>query len=303
MKILVTGGAGYVGSALVPELCLQGHHVTVYDTFWFGHNITTVHDNRTFVKGDIRDIPKLSAALEGIEAVIHLACISNDASFQLNPKLSTSINLDAFKPVLGACERAGIHKFINASTCSVYGISDTECAESSSKVPITLYNQYKWECEQILAAFDPDFAWITIRPATICGYSPRMRLDLSVNLLTAQAISKGEMTVFGGSQMRPNLHIDDMIDAYLFLLHNDVDRKTYNYGAQNLTIMEIASTIQKLIPSNIIVTASDDNRSYRINSDLIWTELGLTPKRTITDFCQFLNKIIDFFALLCYYHV
>jgi nucleoside-diphosphate-sugar epimerase len=293
-KVFVTGGAGYVGHVLVPRLLEDGYDVAVYDTFWFGDNLPK-HPRLQRLRADIRDASRFGEAVEGSDAVINLACISNDTSFALDEKLSTSINRDAFEPMVRACERAGIKRFINASTSSVYGVSDApEVFEDHPKVPLTYYNRYKWECEQILAKLDPDFEWVTIRPATVCGYSPRCRLDLSVNILTNHAVNKGTITVFGGVQKRPNLHIGDMVDAYLMLLTIEgarIDRRTYNCGFQNLSIMEIAEIVKDTVeetfpakaPIKIAVTESDDKRSYHINSDKIHKELGFKPRRTIED--------------------
>ena len=246
-KVFVTGGAGYVGHVLVPTLLDKGYDVVVYDTFWFGDHLPN-NQRLTRMRADIRDAERIAEGAKGCEAVINLACISNDTSFALDEKLSTSINLKAFEPMVRACERAGIKRFINASTSSVYGVSDaTEVLEDHPKVPLTYYNQYKWECEEILTKVDPNFEWVTIRPATVCGYSPRCRLDLSVNILTNHAVNKGTITVFGGAQKRPNLHIGDMVDAYLMLLSIDggkIDRRAYNCGFQNLSIMDIATMVK-----------------------------------------------------------
>lgn len=300
-KIFVTGGAGYVGHELVPELLNTDYHVVVYDTFWFGNNLPK-HPNLNCVEGDIRDESKVYESALGSDAVIHLACISNDTSFALDESLSTSINLKAFGPMVKAFERAGIRRFINASTSSVYGVSDApEVFEDHPKVPLTYYNQYKWECEEILSTFNPKFEWVTIRPATVCGYSTRCRLDLSVNILTNHAVNNKKITVFGGEQKRPNLNIKDMVKAYKLLLEingNKIDRKTYNCGYQNLSILEIAQIVKKRVeqlmpnkaPIEISITESDDKRSYHINSDKIRKELGFIPTHTIedavSDLCQ-----------------
>ena len=296
-KVLVTGGAGYVGHVLVPRLLTEGFHVCVYDTFWFGDALPQ-HPQLTRVRGDIRDVATFSRDADGADTVINLGCISNDASFELDDKLSTSVNRDAFEPMLQACAKSGIKRFINASTSSVYGVSDApEVFEDHPKVPLTYYNRYKWECETILERFDPDFAWVTIRPATVCGYSPRCRLDLSVNILTNYAVNKGKITVFGGTQKRPNLNIKDMVEAYLLLLRlpdDRIDRRTYNCGFQNLTIMQIAEMVKRTVesifpekkPIEIVVTESDDKRSYHINSDKIRNDLGFQPRWTIENAVQ-----------------
>lgn len=300
-RILVTGGAGYVGHALVPQLLDDMHEVVVYDTFWFGDALPQ-NARLKRVKADLRDVKAFSDAVKGCDTVIHLACISNDTSFALDERLSTTINLHAFKPLLRAAGNAGIQRFINASTSSVYGVSDApEVFEDHPKVPLTLYNRYKWECEEILAAADPKFTWVTIRPATVCGYSPRCRLDLSVNILTNHAVNKGKITVFGGAQKRPNLHIQDMVDVYKLLLRlpaEKIDRRTYNCGFQNQTIMQIAESVKKVVekefpqraPIQIEVTESDDKRSYHINSDKIRKELGFSTKYSIEDAVRDLCK-------------
>ncbi len=301
-RILVTGGAGYVGHVLVPQLLAHGYAVVVYDTLWFGARFAP-HPWLEIVKGDIRDTGLLAEAARGCDAVIHLACISNDTSFALDERLSTSINRDAFAPMLRVFRDAGVRRLINASTSSVYGVSESpDVFEDHPKIPITLYNRYKWECEEQLQAFnDPGFAWVTIRPATVCGYSPRCRLDLSVNILTNHAVNKGRVTVFGGAQKRPNLHILDMVDAYKMLLElpdERIDRRTYNCGFQNLSILRIAEIVKSVVeeqdkdraPIAIDVAPSDDPRSYQINSDKIRAELGFAPRFSVEDAVRDLVK-------------
>lgn len=300
--VLISGGGGYVGHVLAPQLLANGYNVVVYDTFWFGQNFAP-HPRLKLIKGDIRDTRAFGDAVKGCDAVIHLACISNDTSFALNESLSTSINLAAFRPLLAGCRDAGIKRFINASTSSVYGVSESpEVFEDNPKVPLTLYNRYKWECEQQLAEInDPGFVWVTIRPATLCGYSPRTRLDLSVNILTNHAVNKGKITVFGGAQKRPNLHILDMVEAYKMLLtkpDETIDRRTYNCGFQNLSIMQIANLVKGVVeeefpdkaPIDIDVAKSDDPRSYQINSEKIQRELGFAPRFNIEDAIRDLCK-------------
>ena len=231
--------------------------------------------------------------------MIHLACISNDPSFELNPALSRSINYDAFGPLVQLSKAAGVRRFIYASTCSVYGVSDApDVTEDHPLVPITDYNKYKGLCEPILLAQQsPEFTTVVIRPATVCGYAPRQRLDLTVNILTNHAVNTGRISVFGGEQTRPNIHIDDVTDLYVRLLEfpdAQIAGKTYNAGYQNLTVAELAekvrAVVQQQVPGraqlDVVTTASDDRRSYRINSEKIRRELGFVPRRTIEDAVQ-----------------
>jgi nucleoside-diphosphate-sugar epimerase len=296
-NVLVTGGAGYVGSLLTPQLLDLGYAVTVYDIMYFGDDfLPKGHPELKVVRGDIRDTKKLSEALKGIDLVINLACISNDASFELDEQLSTSINLDAFEPMVIAAKRAGVRRFIYASSSSVYGVSDApDVTEDHPLVPLTLYNKYKGMCEPRLFKHQSrDFVCVTIRPATLCGYAPRQRMDLSVNILTNHAINNRKITVFGGSQKRPNLHIQDMVDLYKLLLtvpDEKIAGQTFNAGFQNMSIMEIAQiakrVVREVFPEKgdipIVTTPTDDIRSYHVNSDKIQRLLGFRPRHTIED--------------------
>ena len=303
-NVLVTGGSGYVGSVLTPQLLDLGYHVTVYDILYFGDDfLPKDHPNLTVISGDIRDQPKLAKAMQGIDAVISLACISNDASFELDETLSTSINLDAFEPMVTSAKAAGVKRFIYCSSSSVYGVSDQpNVTEDHPLVPLTLYNRYKGECEpKLFAQQSEDFVCVTIRPATLCGYAPRQRLDLSVNILTNHAITNRKITVFGGSQLRPNLHIQDMCDLYKLMLVADSDKiagETFNVGYQNLSIMAIAEMVKKVVEEefpelgviDIVTTPTDDIRSYHINSDKIDRSLGFRPQFTVEDAIRDLCK-------------
>ena len=301
-NVLVTGGAGYVGHVLTPRLLDEGYLVTVYDVLYFGSRLPN-SPNLRVIKGDIRDTDKLAEALRGQDAVLHLACISNDASFELDENLSKSINYDCFEPMVVAAKKAGVRRFVYCSSSSVYGVSDSpNVTEDHPLVPLTLYNKFKGLCEPVLFKHKADdFTCVTIRPATICGYSPRTRLDLSVNILTNHAVNKGVITVFGGNQMRPNLHIEDMVDAYLLMLdapHDKIHGDVFNIGFQNHSIAEIAGMAKKVVGEempekgqiDIVTTPSNDMRSYHVNSDKVRRALGFAAKRSIEDAIRDLTR-------------
>lgn len=303
-NVLVTGGAGYAGSLLCPQLLASGYNVAVYDICWFGSDFLP-HDDPNFklIQGDIRDTAKLREALAGKDCVVNLACVSNDASFELDEKLSTSINLDAFEPMVLAAKDAGIKRFVYASSSSVYGVSDQpDVTEDHPLVPLTLYNKYKGMCEPLLKKHTgDDFVGVIFRPATLCGYAPRQRLDLSVNILTNHAVNNNKITVFGGDQMRPNLHVQDYCDAVEMLMKapaEKVQNEIFNIGFQNMSIADLAVLVKQVVeqefpekaPICIVTTPSDDNRSYHINSDKVRRILGFQPKYTIEDAIRGLCK-------------
>lgn len=297
IHVLVTGGAGYAGSLLVPQLLASGYKVTVYDTCYFGSDFLPLDNpTLTLIIGDIRNTAKLRKALEGVDTVVHLACISNDASFELDENLSTSINLNAFEPMVLAAKDAGVKRFVYASSSSVYGVSDQpNVTEDHPLVPLTLYNKYKGMCEPLLNKHtSDDFVGVIFRPATLCGYAPRQRLDLSVNILTNHAVNNNKITVFGGDQMRPNLHVTDYCDAVEMLMTapaEKVQNETFNIGFQNMSIADLALLVKDVVeqefpekaPIEIVTTPSNDNRSYHINSDKVTRVLGFKPKHTIED--------------------
>jgi nucleoside-diphosphate-sugar epimerase len=292
-KVLVTGGAGYVGSVLVPKLLAAGHKVRVLDTYYFGsQSLAGVrgHADLNEIQGDLRDQATVDAALVGSSAVIHLACVSNDPSFELDPGLGRSINYDSFLPLVRLAKRRGVRRFIYASSSSVYGIKQEEnVTEDLPLEPLTDYSKYKALCEDVLLAErKPGFCTLIVRPATVCGYSPRLRLDLSVNILTNLAHHKREITVFGGAQRRPNLHIEDMTDLYVAALGWDeekIDGKIYNAGWQSLSIRQIADLVKEEVGHDvrIVVSPTDDLRSYHISSAKIERELGWKPRHTVRD--------------------
>jgi nucleoside-diphosphate-sugar epimerase len=297
-RVAVIGGAGYKGCVLVPKLLAQGHEVVVFDLLLFGTEGLPEGDDRLeIIEGDIRDVDAYRAAIDGADAVINLACISNDPSFELDPSLSRKINYEAFEPMVKATVEAGVPLYIYASTSSVYGVSDApEVTEDHPLVPVSDYNRFKGMTEPLLLKYQSDsFTPVIIRPATVCGYSPRTRLDLTVNILTNHAVNKGRITVFGGAQKRPNVHIEDITDLYVDLLDRWpaelISGQTFNAGYENFTVRELADQVKsvvedefpELVPIDIVTTPSDDMRSYHVSSKKILDILGWAPRRSIED--------------------
>lgn len=299
-NILVTGGAGYVGAVLVPKLLDKGYNVSVIDLYIYGEDILKAvknNPNLKEIRGDIRDKKLIEKEILGIEAIIHLACISNDPSYELDLELGKSINYDAFIQLVDLAKKNKVKRFIYASSSSVYGVKkEQEVTEDLPLEPLTEYSKYKAKCEEVLLIeATNDFVVTVIRPATICGYSPRMRLDLTVNILANCAINKGKITVFGGEQMRPNIHIEDMTDLYVYLLESPkekIQKQIYNAGYENYKVKKIAKMVQSVIDNQIPIKtiSTDDNRSYRISSRKIKKELGFFPKHTIEEAIMDLKK-------------
>ncbi len=296
MRVAVVGGAGYKGCVLVPKLLAAGHEVVVFDAMLYGSDGLPVHQCLEVVDGDIRDTSGYAAAITGCDAVVNLACISNDPSYELDPGLSRQINYECFEPMVRATVGAGVSRYVYASTSSVYGVSDAaEVAEDHPLLPVSDYNRYKGLTEpQLLAHQSPSFTAVVVRPATVCGYSPRMRLDLAVNILTNHAVNRGCITVFGGEQKRPNIHIDDVTDLYADLLTRPAEQiagQTFNAGYENFTIRQLADQVKRVVeqefpdrgPIPIETVPSDDPRSYHVSSRKIAEHLGWRPKRTIED--------------------
>jgi nucleoside-diphosphate-sugar epimerase len=289
-KIFITGGAGYVGSKLVPKLLDLGHEVTVLDLMIYGEEVLDVNKKLNKITGDIRDVGLLEKAIPGHDILIHLACISNDPSFELNPTLGKSINLDAFEPLVKVCVKNNVNKFIYASSSSVYGIKEEKNVTEDMKLePLTDYSKFKGDCEKILNSYKSDnFITTTIRPSTVCGYARRQRLDLVVNILTNHAFHNREIKVFGGDQLRPNVHIDDMVESYLAVINADskkINGEIFNVGFKNQSVNELANDVKEIIGSDIkiINTKSDDNRSYHVSSEKIKETLGFETKYTVKD--------------------
>ena len=278
MNILVTGGCGYKGTVLVPKLLKRAYKVQVIDTQWFG-NFHTNHPNLTVTKGDVRDIDSIN--LQGVDTVIHLSSVANDPCGDLDPKLTWEISALATMQLADKAVRQGVKQFIFASSGSVYGIkNENQVTEDLELKPISEYNKTKMVSERVVLSYQDDMMVQVIRPATVCGISPRMRLDVAVNLLTMQALEKGKITVFGGNQARPNIHMDDITDVYLHFIDQPEHTGVFNAGFENITILDIANLITKYIPVEIVVTESNDPRSYRINSDKLLTT-GFKPKKTV----------------------
>lgn len=281
MNILVTGGCGYKGSVLVPKLLANGHHVTVVDIQWFGNHLEP-HVNLKVIQGDIRHA--VTEWFKGINTVIHLAAVANDPCCDLDPKLSWEVGPLSAMQLVELAIQNGVKQFIYASSGSVYGVSEEEhVTENLPLNPISEYNKTKMVTERVLLSYADKILIQIVRPATVCGYSPRMRLDVSVNMMTIQALSHHTMTVFGGDQVRPNIHIDDITDLYLFLLEKGSEiQGIYNAGFENLSILQIAEHVKNNVNADVKVTASNDPRSYRLNSDKL-LKTGFKPKKTVKD--------------------
>ena len=287
-KVFITGGAGYVGAVMVPHMLEQGFKVTVLDLMIYGEHVLQKHENLNAIKGDIRDQDLLKKIIPGHDIVIHLACISNDPSFEMNPVLGKSINLDAFRPLVEISKNSNVKRFFYASSSSVYGIKEEPNVHEEMELePLTDYSIFKADCEKILAEYQSDtFTTVTIRPATVCGYSKRQRLDVVVNILTNLAYHKGKITVFGGNQLRPNIHINDMCLAYLALINAPIEKikgEIFNAGDDNFTVLELAEIVREVIGDHVelIFSETDDNRSYHISSQKILDKLGFKPSHSI----------------------
>ncbi len=289
--VFITGGAGYVGSALVPSLLQKGYQVTVYDLFIYG-NVLEQHKNLVQIKGDIRDREKLIASANGADAFIHLACISNDPSFDLDPELGKSINFGAFHHVINACKENNIKRLIVASSTSQYGIKPlgVEVTEDTPHDPTTDYAKYKRMCEELLEQTDTgNLEYVFVRPSTLCGYAPRLRLDLSVNILAINALVNKKIKIFGGLQMRPALHIQDMARFYELMLEapaEKIHRQAFNVSCENKTMLEIAELVKGALGDETVtfeVLPTDDLRSYHVNTDKMKKVLGFKCQYSLAD--------------------
>jgi nucleoside-diphosphate-sugar epimerase len=280
VNILVTGGCGYKGTVLVPKLLARGHRVVALDTMWFG-NFLQPHPNLKVVGGDVRNPEEVP--LDGVDAIIHLSSVANDPCGDLDPKLTWEVSALATMQLADQAMRRGIRQFIYASSGSVYGVKEEDqVTEDLELKPISEYNKTKMVAERVLLSYGDKMSVQIVRPATVCGWSPRMRLDVSVNMLTMQALTKGVITVFGGDQTRPNIHMDDITDVYLHFLDNPNITGIYNAGFENISILDIAKRVVRHVPAEIKVTASNDPRSYRVNSDKLLAT-GFKPRKTVED--------------------
>lgn len=293
MRVCVPGGAGYVGSKLVPELLKKGYEVVVLDLFLYGEHVfdhLKTNPNLFLVKADVRDCIEVEKVLKGCDVVIHLACISNDPSFELNPKLGKSINLDAFEPFVKMAKKEKVKRFIFASSSSVYGVkSEPNVTEEMSLEPLTDYSKFKAECEKILFKYpSDDFMCTVLRPATVCGYAPRQRLDVVVNILTNLAYHTGKVKVLGGDQMRGNIHIDDMVRAYLHVLESPKEKiqgEIFNVGHDNHTVRELGEMVREIVGKKrlveLVIEPTNDHRSYHVSSEKIAKKLKFQTKHSI----------------------
>jgi nucleoside-diphosphate-sugar epimerase len=278
VSILITGGCGYVGTKLTEAVLSRTRRdVTVLDTQWFGNHLEP-QSRLKMLRMDVREIDSID--LSGYDTVFHLANIANDPSVEINPYASWEINVLATMRLIDRAARQGVRQFVFASSASVYGLkSEANVTEDLELVPLSEYNKTKMVAERVIMSYQASLVTTIVRPATVCGPSPRMRLDLTVNLLTMQALTKGAMTVFGGSQVRPNIHIDDLVDAYLYLFEHRIGG-VYNAGFENLTVLEIASRIAERVPAEVRVRPSDDPRSYRVCSDRL-VAAGFLPRKNV----------------------
>jgi len=288
MNILITGGCGYVGTVLTETLLSDGHKITVIDTQWFGNHLKE-HPNLINIKGDIRDIESIN--LEKIDTILHLANIANDPAVELNPTLSWEVNVLAAQQLADKAIRNGVKHFVYASSGSVYGVKDEpQVTEELSLVPISVYNKTKMVAERVLLSYKDKMQVHCIRPATVCGMSPRMRLDVSVNMLTFQALKNKKITVFGGDQTRPNIHMKDMVRVYQHFVNNsNIESGCYNAGFENISILQIAEMVKTKLGAEIIVSESNDPRSYRQNSDKL-LDTGFKQEYGVN---YAINEIID----------
>lgn len=290
MNILVTGGCGYIGTILVPELLDKGHEVTVVDIMWFG-NYLPGHKRLKVIQDDTRNVDNIN--LDGTDAIIHLANIANDPCGDLNAKLSWEVNALATMRLMDKAVRSKVKQFLFACSGSVYGVKDEpQVTEDLTLVPISDYNKTKMVAERVLLSYKDDMIVQSVRPATVCGYSPRMRLDVSVNMLTMQALTKGKITVFGGTQVRPNINIRDIVNVFTYFLEQGGKYTgVYNAGFENISILDIAKRITEFVPAEIIVTESNDPRSYRLNADKLLST-GFKPQFSVKDAIE---EIIRFY--------
>jgi nucleoside-diphosphate-sugar epimerase len=281
MNIVLTGGCGYIGSKLTEALLRDGHRVTVVDAMWFGNHLAP-HPRLEVLQLDVREPERIPLA--GVDAVLHLANVANDPCSDLDPKLSWEVNALATMGLVEHAIRSGVRQFVHASSGSVYGVKDEpQVTEELSLVPISDYNKTKMVSERVLLSYADRITLQVVRPATVCGVSPRQRLDLSVNILTVQALTAGRITVFGGDQIRPNITIEDMVRVYQhFLALGDRATGIYNAGFENLSILEIARMVTAHVPAEIVVSPSNDPRSYRLNSDKLLAT-GFRPTRRVED--------------------
>jgi len=283
--VLVSGGGGFVGTVLTDRLLNLGYTVKVLDTFWFGDFLPD-HQRLTKIIGDLRDPCAVDTALDGVETVIQLACLSNDPTSDLDPDLTKSINLVGCRDIIHAARRKGVSRFIYASSASVYGVRDEpNIVEDMPLEPITLYSRYKAEIEDDLFAIDdPGFTTVAVRNSTVSGFSPRMRLDLIISIFVRAALRKKLITIEGGNQLRPLIHMQDLVDFYVLLLRADaakIHRQAFNVSSDNYKVIDVARMVQERIPCEFAFAGFTDPRSYHVDTTKVQRALGYRPSRTI----------------------
>jgi len=289
-EIFIIGGGGYVGSRMVPYLLDKGYHITVYDLFVYG-NYLKKHKNLNIIQGDVRDIKKLTKNINDYKTIIHMACISNDPGFDLNPIISRTINYDCFIKLLENLKNSNsLEKFIYASSSSSYGsLNIKHVTEKTKQRPITDYAKYKMLCEIALKKYN--IPSVIFRPATICGYSPRLRLDLVLNILTTNALINKEIKIFNGELYRPNVHIMDMIRAYEYVINSPEDyinNQVFNIGLISLKVKDLSKMVKNVLEVeynekiNLKNIKTNDTRSYHMESNKI-KEFGFEFKYTLED--------------------
>lgn len=276
----MTGGCGYVGSMLVPRLLQMDYQVKVIDTQWFGNYLP----ESKFLEVQKRTVESIDEELlKGVETIIHLANIANDPGVELNQVFSWEVNVLHLVQLLNKAKKSGLKRFIYASSGSVYGVKEeASVTEDLELMPISAYNKTKMVAEQVSLSYQNDFPVVCVRPATVCGYSPRMRFDVVVNMFVLQAFQRGRISVLGGDQIRPNINIEDMVSVYEHFLNNPGINGVFNAGFENISVLEIGKKIAEKFGCDLEILPSNDPRSYRQDSTKL-LHTGFMPRKSVSD--------------------